>query len=308
LVAVPNPRIALLPGYRTALMPGMRTATGYIRQMLEHLPAPLELSLLSFTLDRRLGLFFSSPVSLLSLLKQDQALLEFFRSPSFGDDVYALLLMERSDSLRFGVVNQGGEIRADVAQTVVSFDHHRLALASPSLDALRERLPGRAMELLLQVVSHRLVLLERERVGLDCELTQVRMRLSALSNPGLVLVDAMPSDEVLPQGREALLARLSVLQQRLSELKAALDLSGALGSIAGMLADPDSCLRLSPVSLCLDRMGIVQTEETGQELTHLLIEEVLLGADDSAPRVVLPVHVSRQAIADLERCVADSSA
>jgi len=241
-VVATYPRLSLLPGYRKALTPCMRSAMSYIHGMLQHLPDPLELSLLSFTLDRRLGLFFSSPSSLLSLLQQDPVLLDFFRSASQGDDVYALLLMERTDSLRFGMANQDGEIRADVAQTVVSFDHHRLALACASMAELRAQLPERALELLLQVISHRLALLERERSDLECELTQVKMHLSALANPGLVLVNAMPAEEALPQGRQALLLRQDVLQKRLSELKASGELSAALGTIG-------KCWRI-PIPVC----------------------------------------------------------
>jgi hypothetical protein len=306
LVAATDSRLSLLPGYRKVLAPGMRTSLAYVQSLSQKLPDSLDLSLLSFTLDRRLGLFFSSPSSLLSLLKKNQPLHEFFLAASNGPDAYALLMMQRTDSLRYGMAQQDGELRADVAQTVVSFDQHRLILPCPSMAALRQRSPERGLDVLTRVIARRLALLDRERLALDCELTRISLRLSALSHPQRVLIDAMPVDDSLPKGREALLARQQVLTQRLGEVKSVTELSGLLELVAHMLEHPEDYLRLELSVLNLDRMGVVQREEAGSDATQLCVEDMLMGPDEPVQRVELPVHVSLDAIAELERCVTDA--
>ena len=181
VVSATDTRLALLPGYRRALTPGMRKSLAYVDTLTDLLPDVLDLSLRAFTSDRRIGLFFASPESLLFILKKNQALQDYFESAANGDEAYALLLMQRTDNVRYCVVNQSGEIRSDVAQTVVSFDHHRLLLPSPSMEALRQRSPRRGLEVLTGAIARRLSQLEKERGDIECELTRIRPRLSALA-------------------------------------------------------------------------------------------------------------------------------
>lgn len=303
VVAATDSRLALLPGYRKALTPGMRTTLAYVEALSQKLPDALELSLLSFTLDRRLGLFFSSPSSLLCLLQKNQSLQTFFQSASNGDDAYALLMMQRTDSMRYGVASQDGEIRSDVEQTVVSFDHHRLLMPCPSLDVLRQRSPERGLELLTRVIARRLALLDRERVALDYELTRIRLRLIAVSNPGRVMIDAMPADDSLPQEPGALLALQQKCNLRMQELKRVTELGGLLELVSHMLEHPQDYLHVELSALNLDRMGILQGANAEPDVTRVCVEEIMLGPDEPVHRVVLPVHVSRVAIAELERCV-----
>lgn len=306
LVAATDARLALLPGYRKALAPGMRLTLQYVDSMGRGLPDTLDLSLLSFTLDRRLGLFFSSPSSLLTLLKSNASLQTFFQSASNGDDAYALLIMQRTDSTRFGVASLDGELRSDVAQTVVSFDHHRLILPCSSIDELRRRSPERGLDVLTRVIAHRLELLEREKVDLECELTRVNLLQSAQAHPGQVLIDAFPTGDAMPASREALAARRQDVVQRLTELKGLTELSGLLELVGHMLEHPQDYLRAELTRVDLDRMGIIQQEGSDQETTHLYMEEIKLGLNEPVRHIVVPVHVSRSAIRELEDCVARS--
>ena len=212
--------------------------------------------------------------------------------------------MQRTDSTRYGVANQNGELRSDVAQTVVSFDRHYLMLPCPSFEALRQHSPARGLDVLTRVIARRLELLDRERVELDCELTRIRLRLSALANPKLVLIDALPDNDPLPLDLDALRALQEQKSQRMLELKTVTELNGLLELVAYMLEHPEDYLRVELTALSLDRMGVVQSEQAGQEVTRVCVEEILLGPDEPVHRVVLPVHISRQSISELERCVA----
>jgi hypothetical protein len=307
VVAATDPRLALLSGYRGALSPGIRKTLSYAASLAQQLPPVLDLSLAAFTLDTRLGLFFSSPASLLTVLQHTQSIQDHFQSAGNGDDAFALLLMQRSDTLRFGVACQEGEIRGDVAQTVVSFDHHRLILPCPSLDDLLHQCPQRGLDVLTGVIARRLALLDKERGDLECELSRIRMRLSILANPGAQLIDTMQSDDPLPLGREALLSRQDQVIDRLQQLRNVTDLQGTLELVGHMLLHPEDYFRTALSGLALDRMGVKLDGAATQSTISIYQEEVLLGQEEPLRRIVLPVHVSRTAMSELERCVSFDS-
>jgi hypothetical protein len=304
VVAATDSRLALLSGFRRSLTPGIRISMNYAESLAQTLPDVLDLSLAAFTLDTRIGLFFSSPASLLLLLKRSQGLQEHFHSAGNGEDVYALLLMQRSDTLRFGVACQDGEIRSDVAQTVVSFDHHRLILPCRSHDDLLQLVPQRGLDVVTGVIARRLAQLEKERGDLEGELTQIRMRLSVLANPGALLINAMPAEHhQLPMDRNALQRRQEQVLDRLQELRNVTDLKGELDLVCHMLEHPQDYFRAERSLLYLDRMGIRLDADCAQPPIDICQEEVLLGQEEPIYRVVLPVHASRTAMAELERCV-----
>ncbi|BEV71491.1 MULTISPECIES: hypothetical protein [unclassified Paludibacterium] len=301
MVAATDARLALLPGYRKALLPGVRVCRDYAAELVRDLPDPLELSLLSFTLDRRLGLFFSSPASLLGMLMRSDALQAFFASPSQGDQALALLLMQRRDSQRYGMATLNGEVRSDVAQTVVSFDHHRMVLPCPSVEVLRASTAERALEVIAGLVAQRLALLAKERSDLESELTRIRLRLTALSHPESLLIDALPDDDPLPRDRAGLLQRQEAAQCRLNEVRSVTTLNGLLELVAHMLSHPQDYFRLQQASLTLDRMGVVRSADEIEEGTRVCMEELLLSPEEPVRRVIVPVSVSRTAMQELAR-------
>jgi hypothetical protein len=303
VVASTDPRLSLLPGYRRTLTPGVRIALEYVADLSSELPELLDLSLLSFTLDRRLGLFFSSPMSLLALLRRSEPLHSFFLSATNGDMAYALLIMQRTDSQRYGLSNEQGALRADVAQTVVSFDHHRVVLPCASIDALQEQVRQRGIDVLARVIAVRLEHLNHERLDLEGELLRIRLRLSALEHPESLVIDAIQGDESLPTDKSELVARQAALQHRLDEVRGMTELSGLLEMVAHILEHPSDYFRVEQDVVNLDRMGILQLDPTHEGVTRLCMEELLLGHDTVQRRVVIPVRVSRLAMSELERCV-----
>jgi len=303
IVASTDPRLSLLPGYRKALVPGVRTSLDYVAGLSSALSESLDLSLLSFTLDRRLGLFFSSPASLLALLRRSEPLQSFFLSASNGEQAYALLIMQRTDTQRYGLADEPGGLRADVAQTVVSFDHHRVVLPCMSMADLQQEVRQRGIDVLARVIAIRLEHLNQERQALESERLRIKLRLSALAHPESPVIDAMQDDGNLPTGKDALEARQLALQGRLDELRSMTELAGLLEMVAHILEHPRDYFRIEEEVLNLDRMGVLQTDAERDGVTRLSMEEILLGHDEVQRRVVLPVRVSRAAISELERCV-----
>lgn len=299
-------RLRLLPDYRKQLLPGARVARDFLHGLPGQMGAPLELSLAGFTADRRLGLFFSSPASLYAVLSRSHALSLFFSAAANGTEAHALLLMNRTEIQRFGMRCTRGGVETDVAQTVVSFDAHRLVLPCQDRASLLAAMPVRGAAVLIQSMSRRLQRLEHERLELELEETRISMRLAMLAMPGSKMVDALPQDGIdLPSDRAGLLVRQAEVKSRLDVLREKLELGGICSLLAHMLGHPADYFRLRQVTLCLNRMGVKLEEgdmEEAGDATRLDLEEVL--PDEDAPpmsRVVVPVVIRLDAIRELQQ-------
>lgn len=300
-------RLRLVPSYQKAMLPSVRLSLDYIRSLPGLVQDPLELSLAAFRQDSRLGLFFASPGSLLALLRGSPELQDYFGSPSSADAAYAVLLMNRSEKRRFGTADENGTLRGDVAQTVVSFDNHRLVLPSPSPEALRDISSERSMDVLGAVIARRLQMMEMTRLSLDVELTRIELKLSCLSTPGTVLIDAMEADgPVLPDNRGELEARRAEVKLCLSELRPLATPDGLLAALVDMLGRPADFVRMSLSTLYLNRFGVKLSESAGDAATELCFEEVELGAGVVEHRAVVPVWTTRQALSELDRAFGDA--
>ncbi|HJV06645.1 MAG TPA: hypothetical protein VJ642_04970 [Chromobacteriaceae bacterium] len=295
-----DPRLRLLPGYRSQLSKGMKTSLAYIAGIPSHLPSPLELSLRAFTTDKRIGLLFSSPLSLLLFLRDSQNLSEFFLNASNGDEAWGLLSMHRSETRRFGMSEENGEILSDVPQVVVSFDNHQLLLTCPSSAALQSTMTRRCLDVLIEAMVRRLHLLDRSRVELEGERSHILLKLNALTTPGSQVIDATANLASLPETAEELQQRLREVEQQLAELRPLSELTGVLDLVRHMLEHPRDYFRVEAFTLYLNRMGIKLDNPDDAEANALGFEEVILGQTEPIRRAVLPVHIPRTARQELE--------
>lgn len=292
-------RLCLLPGHQHALMPGMRIAQSHLATLSEKLPPALELSLQSFARDPRLGLLFAGPSSLLDVLEGSESLRAFFSSASNGDEAWALMTMQRSETARFGVAMENGELRNDVAQTVVSFDCHGLQLPCASEEAFRTQSGERALHVLTAVIARQLGLLEQTRLQLEAELGRLQLRRLTLQSPSRIVVDGQGGDD-LPDTLVDLDKRLSEVRPQLESLRELNSLEGALDTVRHVLEHPGDYFSLENVTLRLNRMGI-KCEAGEDGATTLQLEELVLGRERPTRRALMPVKIHRESIAELRR-------
>lgn len=299
LLSACDRRLCLLPDHQHALMPGMRIAQAYLSTLSDRLPPVLELSLQSFSRDPRLGLMFAGPPSLLELLDGSDALREFFSSAANGDEAWALMTMQRSETSRFGVAMENGELRNDVAQVVVSFDGHRLQMPCASEEQFRTQSGERALNVLTSVIARQLSMQEQTRLQLEAELGRLQLRRLALKSTSQVVVDGQGDDD-LPDTLAEVDRRLSEVRPLLESLRELNSLEGALDSVRHVLEHPDDYFSLESVTLSLNRMGI-KSDALEEGATTLQLEELVLGRDKPIRRALMPVRVRRESIAELRR-------
>ena len=305
-------RLRLLSGYQQRLLPGMRRSLDYLASLPWQRIEPVELSLRGFATDRRLGLLFSSPLSLLLFLKSSAALEDFFLSASKGDDAWAMMSMSRSETARFGMTEHNGEVRSDVAQLVVSFDQHRLMDPSANQEDLQQNVSQRGLAVLVAVIGRRLRLMQQMRLDLQSELEQVQLKLLTVSRGGGKVIDATGNVSSgaasLPADEPGLRQREAALQQQLQPLASLAELGGILDVVCQVLEQPAEFFRIDAETIYLNRMGVRHERPDADDVTALSYEHVVLGQLQPVSRAIMPVHVNRQQLRELEQQFADELA
>ncbi|AXE31862.1 hypothetical protein DK842_19345 [Chromobacterium phragmitis] len=292
-------RLCLLPNHQQALAPGMRISQDYLSTLTEKLPPVLELSLPSFSRDRRLGLLFAGPSSLLELLEGSDALRDFFSRAANGDEAWALMTMRRSETGRFGVAMENGELRNDVAQTVVSFDGHRLQMPCASEDSFHRQSGERALHVLTAVIAGQLSLQEQTRLQLEAEQGRLQLRKLALKSAAHVVLDEQDSDD-LPETLAGVDQRLKEIRPLLESLRELNSLEGGLDTVRHILEHPRDYFSLESVALRLNRMG-VKVGDGDEESTLLQLEELVLGKERPTRRALMAVRVRREHVIELRQ-------
>ncbi|BBF86085.1 hypothetical protein DLM_2478 [Aquitalea magnusonii] len=305
-------RLKLLPGYQQRLLPGIGQTLDYLAGLPWQRIPPLELSLRSFATDRRLGLLFSSPLSLLLCLKGSAPLQAFFLSASQGDEAWAIMSMCKSENVRFGMVEHNGEICSDVAQQVVSFDQHRLIDPSASAEDLQQSTRHRGLAVLVAVIDRRIKLLQQMRLDLQAELGQIQLKLATFGHAGRVVIDATGGAGTVASLQlsdvQALRQREAAVQQQLQPLARLTELDGILEVVREVLEQPQGFFHVEAQTIYLNRMGVLHERLDADDVTALCYEQVVLGQLQPISRVLMPVYVQRQHVQELEQQFADELA
>lgn len=299
-----DPKLSLLSNYHKVLEQPFSRLLSYVDRIAKPMEQPLGLSLHSFAMDPRLGMFFYSPSSLLATIQDSEALTEFFKQPRLGDEAYALLTMVRSEKSRLGMENDNGTLRTDVLQTVDSFDAHQLILAEPTPESFEMALRKRSIQLLAEIVASRLALQDQHRLQLEMEHQRLTLEIDALRRTGQrIEIAGAETDEEQDASLENLTTRLAEIASELAQLRELAQLDNRLAEVAHLIGAPEQLLGVNHLYLHLDRMGIVQEGENANVENLLCVEEVMFSESVPIRRVVVPVRVTLEAIRALEAAV-----
>lgn len=300
-----DPRLQLIPGYKHKLLPGLSTSLNYIASQTQELSPTLNLSLRGFTTDKRLGMFFSSPSSLLRTLRNSALLSDYFHRASNRDDAWGIMAMQRSNTTRLGLaMEKTGEVRSDVVQTVISFDNHELLMLCKSQQDLHHNLSDHRLNILIIIINHQLEILTNQRAQLENERRQLQAAL--ITTPGQAGTVINATGQSLPdQSRPELETRLQTINVQLEHIKQRVDLPGTVDHIKTVLETPNHYFSITSSTIYLNRMGVLLTDATQDDATGLKLEEVTIGKDHPLCRAIIPIHITRHAVQELEEQFAD---
>jgi hypothetical protein len=227
------------------------------------------------------------------MLGRSQAIRDFLAEPySCADDYFhALFAARRREKRQLGIAQQGETLQNDVPQLVVYFSSHTLVEPSCDLATTRRNLRCKALESLLQTFHEHVESLRSEREGLRADAALARGHLT-------VLRGTSPGPEYQTHTRQ-----LTELDARLRESAASLMPDQLLAALADYLRQPEASLRLAPVSITIDRLGIVNDQAVDDGNVHTLDFPEFHGRDKRSYMAIL-ARVRRdeaQAAVDLVR-------
>jgi hypothetical protein len=277
-------------GYRKKLGPAVVRAIDHVKAIALGMPAPVEASRATYGADVRLAAFFASPDRMSEVFGADRSLIEYLASPAGTgtEPILAVLLVERTEKKVLGMVQEDGRMMQEVSQVQVSFDRHRIIDPSAAEDDLRRSIARRAYDQLLAMALARIAEVGGERESLEASQSVLRAKLRALKSARWDFSEGGAEEPPEP----------AALESKLADIEKQLEATGTgstaiprhLEVLVETLSKPQEQLRIEPVRILMDRLGIRQASASGMTVELDLRE---LHNSAGATAVALPIAIPR---------------
>jgi len=283
VIGMVDPLVRAAPRLEKHLLGAVEHALGYCQGLVTALPGPIPINRHAFSSDALVHALFATANDIDDMLGRSQAVRDFLERPEcWASDCFcAMLAARRQQKKHFGMAQQGNIIRADVPQEVLYFSAQTLIEPCCDLDMTRSRLQARALESLLQTFNAHVNTLRQERQGLRANLSVEHAQFNARQH-------AHSGGE-----HEQYTRHLVELDTRLRQNDEALMPENLVELLADFLRHPESALSLTPVSIRIDRLGIVHDAGEANDDAQL-IEFPELSSRDRRQHLAALVRISRE--------------
>ncbi|MBS1209733.1 MAG: hypothetical protein H6R19_2131 [Proteobacteria bacterium] len=298
VVKMTDARLTLINHYRQRLTGPVTRSLQYLNALRTSLPPTHEVAPLSWSLDPTMRAFYGQPADLINSFAHCQPLHNYAATASPLDPVYAVLAMDIEEQQRFGVGMQGDMVVRDVAQSALSFSHHRLRLFARSETDLRRSIARRMLDELALIALDRMQDEQSQRRELAEHRNLLAARLSTFAQRGagaesfLGEAGAMVSDEE----SSVLLRRLEENETQLAALGCPTEtLDHQLDYLAEVLAEPMRFIQMEYRQQYLDSMNMIVDEHSGERIEFCIASVV---RQPPKRRAFLPVRIDRALIGE----------
>lgn len=273
LVDIADTKIRLAHRYRQALLAPVATATSYCRQLVQALPGPVRLHPQSYHDDPLVKAIFATLEEMETTLRQARNT----DPPGSGERVYGLLTMGKNEKTIYGPQQQGELLVRDVAMQAVTFVDHRVVALAADLEATRDRLQQRALEILATVAMENIA---TQRASL-AELRERRERLAAMQR---ILGGKRRTFELFPQGEQGSSQKIGEVQALLKTTDTEIETARqgttpeeVLDHLRRLLISPAETMAIQGQSLVLNWMNVIVAANGHQEEGHAItLAELIL--------------------------------
>lgn len=272
-----DPLLKSASGFERHLTLPVEHALGYCEGLVAALPGPVDIDRQSFSSDPLVHALFATADDIDQMLGRSQAIRDFLAEPQSWENefFYALFAARRQQKKQLGMAQHGDVIQNDVPQTVVYFQDHTLVEPHCNLRATQESLRGNALASLLRTFHEHVDALRAEREGLRADASVERAHLT-------VLRGKTPGAEYQVHTRH-----LADLDAKLRATAESLMPDQLLGALCEFLQAPETSLGLSPISITVDRLGVVSDQPANDIDVHTLNFPELRGRDKRQYMVML---------------------
>jgi hypothetical protein len=281
-----DPRLRALPGCARKMRAAVIRAIDHVVNLVEQLPAPIEVSRNCYGDDRRLAVFFPSVERMQQVMSTGGVLGDFVQHGGgiATDRVIALLLMDKQERNVLGVEQQGDIVVHEVPQVTVGFANHRLLDPADAEDETRRLLKRRAYDHLLGIALGRIESAGKQRTGLEQQCKLLGRKLRALETGGWSFKATGKASD-LP----ALEAQLEEIQQQLRDLGSDTGtLRFHLDTLNDVLGRAEEQLWATRTTLIVDRKGI-KREQPSDTAAEVALDELHSATGQTAIMVLVSV-------------------
>ena len=289
-----DPLLKVEPGYEKHLAGPVEHALGYCDGLVAALPGPIDINRKAFANDPLVHALFATADDIDQMLGRSQAVRDFLADPCSWehDHFYAMFAARRQQKKQLGMEQQGEVIRNDVPQTVLFFSGQTLIEPSCQLETTLQELRCKAFQSLLHTFHAHVEALRHERSGLRTDASLERAHLIVLRNQA--------------DGREYEVGtrHLAELDSQLRNNAEALMPAHLITALADYLRAPEPALHLTPVSITVDRLGIVR-DEIGDDFTAHTLNFPELTARDRRLHLAMLARINRDEALEAVEMVRD---
>lgn len=260
-----EPRIRLISRYQKKLQEAVSTSLTYIDELVEAIPAPIEVSRKTFINDPEVNAYFVTIDDLQRIFSQSLELSAFFDDVenSHQHEAYAMLCMNMSEKRVLGVEVNGDMIRRDILQTAVNFSEHKIMSPASSEAGIRQGLKQCIFDGLITYALQGISSLKTQKNDLQDQRrilhAKLRHRLSQGTGMNALLATAYADQTEVAEVE----VQLADAEKQLREMPVYRNAPlGYLNEVKNILAHPETFLKLEIVTLKLTRMGIKSCAES----------------------------------------------
>ncbi|QLG89304.1 hypothetical protein HQ393_14200 [Chitinibacter bivalviorum] len=277
LVEIASPSIKLARKYQERLSPYVYWAEGHAAQFTAQWPQPVTLSVENWRHDRLLQLLFATPSRMGELIGENPLLHQWFGNNPFVDTACLVFTADVKQKMRYGMVEEGGQIRQDVPQQVLQFAGYRVGKPAESASALINAGPRRILEIVAAQANINIERLEAEKAALDSELLNARtmLRMAQANTP-----------EYTHQQ-----SRINTLTEQLQALNISRGPDQLCELLITELAATPDILTLEKESFMVDSMGIIGSNMGDEQSVE--ISEIVLQSQDPIRKLLMIFEVPR---------------
>jgi len=237
-VDIADPLMRTVPRYEQKLATTAREALNYCFKLAADIPGPIDINGRVFSENPLVHAFFSGPEQIREMLGRSQAVRDFVvdASAPHAEEFFGLLGMRLHERKVMGTGLHGDRVRREVPQTLLYFSDHTLLELSAELAQTRQRIGELGFDSLAISFAGKVQQLRQERQEVH---TQWEFARATRGDP-----------EERAQALRELELRLSEANQRLMPEQ-------VLKAYLAWMASPASILRLDPVTVTVDRLGVL---------------------------------------------------
>jgi len=264
-----DPMIKTISGYERKLAPAVRYALDYCESLTAAVPGPIDINFKAFSADPLVHAFFATPGDIGFMFGKSQELRDYIASSTniLADVFYALLGMRRREKSVMGMELHGDMIRSDVPQTVLYFADHVLREFADSPDETRRLLHRSAFESLVRGFSDKVMCMHQHRQQLRNDRDMARTQMGK------------NTEGLLGAGSDSHAQRREEIEMQLRQVAESLSPENILKDLSAWLAEPEPHLRIDPITVSVDQMGVLTDPSPDNPQVHTLNFPELIGRD-----------------------------